>query len=142
MLFVTPNIYQEHIKPQSSKGACNWEIATWPTGTKISSCLIWLFRYFPMCILTGFSNRYAVTLRATQLSQKQPLCIGGQRRGPLSVVFSMDMESRRAEHAAELYRRGATATRGNTQFRCCYYPWLLCFYHFTSLTQIVVGGVS
>ena len=55
-------------------------------GTIISSCLIWL----PMCALvkfTGFGSRYAVTLRATQLSQKHSLCIGGQRRGPLSVVF-------------------------------------------------------
>ena len=34
--------------------------------------------------LTGFGNRYAVILRAAQLSQK---CIGGQRRGPLSAVF-------------------------------------------------------
>ena len=75
------------------------------TGAKVSSCLIWLFRYLPTSVLvelTGFGKRYAVTLRSTQLSQKQPLCIGGQRRGPLLEIFSLDTEIKQAEHAAEL----------------------------------------
>ena len=39
------------------------------------------------------------------LLQLQPLCIGGQQKGPLSAVFSLYMESRRAEYVAELLQK-------------------------------------
>ena len=79
--------------------------------------------YLPTCALVKLTgNRYAGYFAC---HTTEPLYIGGQSRDPLSVVFSLDMESRRAEHVAELYRRRATATRGNAPLGCRYYPWLM-----------------
>ena len=84
----------------------NSKIQRWPKGTKSSSCLIWLFRYLPTCSLVklaGFSNRYDVTLSATHSTEPKAASLHWWRaERPMSAVFSLDTESRRAEHAAEL----------------------------------------
>ena len=73
------------------------KIQTW--AKKISSCLIWLFRYLPtyaLVKLTGFGNRCAVTLRATQLSQKQPLhWRTAQRRFVGGIFLDTELSMRR-----------------------------------------------
>ena len=91
-LRVVTELHQEHIEPRSGEGAHNCEIAKFKHGRWELKLVAALCGYsgIPTCELvklTSFGNRYAITLRATQLSQNQPLCIGGQCRGPLLAVY-------------------------------------------------------